>query len=307
MDTVESNVLDLAIGPLTVRLKTNLKAAELVKKNDVGQFDRLLPIEVVPAFRRLQEYNDDLITCVEVATQSFVRVGYILNEIKKSNVYRYALETGKQGYTSFYKFCEDVYGLSKKTVQRLIAVNVRYCDSGPDFVVEGVERFSFRQLSIMSTFNNNLDRKVLPELTTREIEKLSKYYAMRNWEVSSDTTCKQDLIAYTNICAAQSKHDRERIKSFSFESGPETRLKRNETATVAEVSKSDFSIKGTPKNSFKGQDLFLQEIDQTVKRLQGLLSKCPECRSDIEACIAFLSEKGVAVRAEKSRALFDFE
>lgn len=306
MDTVESNVLDLAIGPLTVRLKKNLKAAELVKKNDVGQFDRLLPIEVVPAFRRLEEYNEDLITCVQVATQSFVRVGYILNEIKKSNVYRYALETGKQGYTSFYKFCEDVYGLSKKTVQRLIAVNVRYCDSGPDFVVDGVERFSFRQLSIMSTFNNNLDCKVLPELTTREIEKLGKYYAMKKWEVSSATTCKQDLQIYAEICADESKRERERIKNFSFESGPETRLKRNETTSIDEISKSEFSIKGKPKNSFKGQDLFLEEIDQTVKRLQGLLPKCPECRSEIEACIAFMSEKGAAMRAVKSRALFDF-
>lgn len=307
METVESDVMGLAIGPLAVKLKKNLKAAELVKKNDVGQFVRLLPIESVPEFRRLQDYNEEIFTCVQVATQSFVTIGYILNEIQKSNVYRYALEKGVQGYTSFYNFCEDVYGLKKKTVQRLIAINVRYCDSGPDFTVKGVERFSFRQLAIMATFKNGLDRKVLPELSTRDIEKLAAYYSKKDWVSLPDTSCKQDLLAYAAMCSEESKQERERVKKFSFESGPETRKKRNETATVAETSKPEFSLTGKPKNSFKGYDMYLEELDQTVRRLQGLLVKCPECRTSIEASIAYLSAQAAAVRSEKSRALFEFE
>ena len=297
MENVENSVMDIAIAPLRYKLESKLKAAELVSKNDVGHFDRVLPLESQPMLAQLREWNDGIVSCVQTSVLCFVQLGYLLNQVKLSNSYRYVQDKGLQGYTSFFKFCADVYGLSKKTVQRLIAVNVRYCGNGPDFIVKGAERYSFRQLAELASFKNGLDGKVPPKASVRDIEKLYAYYSSREWEVSNATTWQEDLAAYSDERAAESKRERDRIKKFAFESGPETR------GSVKGINE-DLSGSVRPKNAYQEYDLFLEFVDQSGKKLEELRKKCPDLISEIDEISEFLALKGKAVRVVKSRLQF---
>ena len=297
MENVENSVMDIAIAPLRYKIESKLKAAELVSKNDVGHFDRVLPLESQPMLAQLREWNDSIVACVQTSVLCFVQLGYLLNQVKLSNSYRYVQDKGLQGYTSFFKFCADVYGLSKKTVQRLIAVNVRYCGNGPDFIVKGAERYSFRQLAELSTFKNGLDGKVSPKASVRDIEKLYAYYSSHEWEVPQNTTWEEDLAVYCDERATESKRERDRIKKFSFESGPETR------GSVKGINE-DSSGSVRPKNAYQEYDLFLEFVDQSGKKLEELRKKCPDLISEIDEISEFLALKGKAVRVIKSRLQF---
>ena len=297
MENIESSVMDVAIAPLRYKIEKKLKAAELVSKNEVGHFDRVLPLESEPALAQLREWNDGIVACVQTSVLCFVQLGYLLNQVKLSNTYRYVQDKGLQGYTSFFKYCEDVYGLSKKTVQRLISVNVRYCGNGPDFIVKGAERYSFRQLAELSTFKNGLDGKVSPKASVREIEKLYAYYSSREWEVPQNTTWEEDLAVYCDERASESKRERERVKKFAFESGPETRGSVRGT-------NEDSSGPIRPKNAYQEYDLFLEFCDQSGKKLEELRKKCPVLESEINEISELLNFKGKSVRVIKSRLQF---
>lgn len=304
MENVENSVMDIAIAPLRYKIESKLKAAELVSKNDVGHFDRVLPLESQPMLAQLREWNDSIVACVQTSVLCFVQLGYLLNQVKLSNSYRYVQDKGLQGYTSFFKFCADVYGLSKKTVQRLIAVNVRYCGNGPDFIVKGAERYSFRQLAELASFKNGLDGKVPPKASVRDIEKLYAYYSSREWEVSNATTWQEDLAAYSDERSAESKRERDRVKKFAFESGPETRQFDTKGVESKTLSGPENSVIERPKNAYKEYDLFLEFVDQSAKKLEELRKKCPDLVSEIDDISELFALKGKAIRALKSRLQF---
>lgn len=303
MENIETSVSDVALAPFQYRLLNKLAPAELVSKDD-RVFDRVLPLESVPALGQLRELNEDFISCVQVSVQAFVRIGYILNQIRLNNLYRYVKDVGLKGYTSFFKYCEDWYGLSKKTVQRYIDVNVRYCGNGPEFIVKGAERYSFRQLAELSSFQNGLDGKIPPKASVRDIEKLRKYYSSRGWEVSFDTTWEKDLESYVAEQAEEAKYSRERIKKFSFESGPERRSNEREKS----ITKSSSSVAGKvverPKNAHKEYDQLLAILDQTVKSLTELRPKSLNLSSDIDEMVSILEDKAKILRVQKSCDLF---
>lgn len=303
MENIENSVMDIAIAPLRYKIEKKLQAAELVSKDD-RNFDRVLPLEQQPALAQLREYNEDLVNCVEVSVLAFVKIGYLLNQIRLSNTYRYVQDVGLKGYTSFYKFCEDVYRLPKKTVQRFIDVNVRYCGNGPDFIVKGAERYSFRQLAELSSFKNGLDGKVPPTASVREIEKLRKYYASRDWEVSTRTTWKDDLETYIQEQAEVSKFTRDRVKKFAFESGPETRVKKEGVVNSGVSSKPESSPAQQPKNAYKEYDVLLEFLDQSLKKLETLRGKCPSLSKQWDDVYTVLQVQAQELRAKKSRDQF---
>ena len=161
MDDLLQNVLDAKIKALY--------PAKYVQHAGQIQFEAVLPLESEPKLRQLERYVENIKKDVVRIDQSFVRIGFWLNEIQRNHLYRYPIETGMQGYTSFFRFCEEQLGFSKTTAQRLIGINNRFC-GGTHVLQKDCERFSLSQLGIMSTFKNGLEHKLTPEVSVRNME-----------------------------------------------------------------------------------------------------------------------------------------
>ena len=68
---------------------------------------------------------------------------------------------------------------------------------------ETYQRFTASKLGIMATFQNGLEGKLTPEVTCEQLNKLSKYYALKDWEVDLKTTWREDLSAYEEYVKEQ--------------------------------------------------------------------------------------------------------
>ena len=100
-----------------------MQPASIVQLEGDLQFTKYLPLEVptkvFPKFEDLQRYVNDFGRCAKRIQEDFILCGYFLNLIKREGLYRYCIEEGLQGYTNFYKFCEEKLGVAQTTAKRL--------------------------------------------------------------------------------------------------------------------------------------------------------------------------------------------
>ena len=118
------------IETLVATKKKEMQPASIVQLEGEIQFTKYLPLEmsmkVEPKFADLQRYVKDFGRCVKRIQDDFILCGYFLNLIKREGLYRYCIEEGLQGYTNFYKFCEEKLGVAQTTAKRLIAINEHF-------------------------------------------------------------------------------------------------------------------------------------------------------------------------------------
>ncbi|MBQ5926644.1 MAG: hypothetical protein IIX01_01820, partial [Clostridia bacterium] len=179
--------------------KLELEMASLIQREGEVQFTRYLPLEmptkVEPQFEQLRSMTKSFVRCAERIQTDFVLCGYYLNQIKKRGLYLYCVETGLQGYTNFFKFCEDKLGVPTTTAQRLILINDRFC-GGTHTLPDKFYKYGSSKLALMATFQNGLEGKIAPVTSVKDIEKLHKFYASHGWNVDLETTWKDDLETY---------------------------------------------------------------------------------------------------------------
>lgn len=287
MDDLLQNVLDAKIKALY--------PAKYVQHAGQIQFEAVLPLESEPKLRQLEMYVENIKKDVVRIDQSFVRIGFWLNEIQRNHLYRYPIETGMQGYTSFFRFCEEQLGFSKTTAQRLIGINNRFC-GGTHVLQKDCERFSLSQLGIMSTFKNGLEHKLTPEVSVRNMEKLYKYYSSHDWEASRETTCWEDLQAYKDEEAESQKQKAARLVKFKFEDKEATRLRQSGGGKPSKTAKE--------KNAYQTFDDLLLFLDQTFYKAKELAGSDETYRRELEPVLAVLQERSNALRKAKSESIF---
>lgn len=245
------------IETLVTVARKNIQPASVVQLEGEIQFTRYLPLEmdlkVTPFFQELKRYIGNFNRVVTRIQDDFILCGYYLNHIKRNGLYRYCIQEGLQGYVNFYKFCEEVIGVSTTTAKRLIAINSHFCNNGAE-IPEQYKRFGASKLAIMATFKNGLEGKLQAMVTTRQLDKLSKYYAAHDWSVRRDTTWNEDLAAYereqTELRLAKSA----RLKDKHFEA----------VAPVEVVKK--------PRYISDPYNAFTKFFDDTLKRVDELKS-----------------------------------
>ena len=208
------------IETLVVESKKNMQPASIIPMENDVQYERVLPLEmpmvVDPYFNELKRYVGDFRRCVERIQDDFILCGYFLNHIKRNGLYRYCIEQGLQGYRNFYKFCEEILGVATTTVKRLIAINEHFCKNQPK-ISNNYKRFGASKLAIMATFKNGLENKLRPTVTVRQLEKLQKYYTIRDWQVDLKTTYIDDLNAYAQMEYENRLAKSKRLKEKKFE------------------------------------------------------------------------------------------
>ena len=234
-----------------------MRPAKYVQHEGQIQFEEALPLESEPKMNQLRHYMKQFCRCVGKVEEAFILAGYFLNRIKTEEVYRYPVDEGLQGYTSFYKFCEKEMRIPPTTVKRLLSINLKFCHNEPS-LPEGYKRFSASQLGIMSTFQNGLEGKMTPEVTCKQLNNLSKYYSLKGWEVDLKTTWREDLCAYEEYL----KHERLN----------KSRLRKKEFKSVTDEQQEQ--EEGTKPEALitKRYDAFIKFCERTKEQAEQLKS-----------------------------------
>ena len=258
-----------------------MRPASIVQLEGDLQFTKFLPLEVAskvePKFTDLQRYVKNVDRCVERIQSNFILCGYFLNLIKREGLYRYCIEQGLQGYTNFYKFCETVLGIAETTAKRLIAINEHFCNNGAELPI-AYQKYTASKLAIMATFENGLEGKLQPHVTTRQLDKLKKYYASHDWQVSLDSTWLDDL----KKAEAEQQNSRllksARLIEQKFEPAKETDGKPKGLVSDPYKTYTRFfdealrMVAGLHSNNARFAPI-MEELEDVLKRLQGEVLK----------------------------------
>lgn len=269
------------IETLVVTSKKEMQPASIVQLEGEIQFKRYLPLEmpsaVQPHFESLQRYVKRFGVCARRIQVNFILCGYFLNCIKRGGLFRYCIQEGLQGYTNFYTFCEEVLGVATTTAKRLIAINERFCKNGPQ-LPDAYQKYGASKLAIMATFENGLEGKLQPSVTTRQLEKLRKYYASHDWCVNIDTSWRTDLQKFEDEQQQNRLLKSARLIERKFESAKDKSVKNKGMLSDPYKTYTRFfdETLRTVENLHSTNIQFapiMQELESVLKRLQGEVLK----------------------------------
>lgn len=269
------------IETLVTKAKKNIQPASVVQLEGETQFTRYLPLEmdlkVTPYFQELKRCIGDFNQYTERIQDDFIMCGYFLNHIRLNGLYRYCIQEGLQGYTNFYKFCEEVLGISTTTAKRLISINSHFCKNTAR-LPEGYKRFGASKLAIMATFENGLEGKLQPSVTTQQLEKLRKYYSSHDWNVSINTTWRDDLDKFENEQTEKRLAKSARLKEQAFQ---QVEIVRKSTGIISDTYKAytkffDDTLLQIDKLKSSKDERFspiVSELEKTLRLLQDEVLK----------------------------------
>ena len=268
------------IETLVATKKKEMQPASIVQLEGELQFTKYLPLQMAtmvdPKFTDLQRYVNDFGRCVKRIQEDFILCGYFLNLIKREGLYRYCIEEGLQGYTKFYKFCEEKLGVAQTTAKRLIAINEHFCKNGAVLPAQ-YQKYGASKLAIMATFKNGLECKLPPTVTVKDLDKLKKYYSSHDWCVDRNTTWRDDLKKFEKEKEQNRLLKSARLLERKFEPAKETDNKPKLVSTPYKVYTRFFdetlrTVVGLRSENTKFSPI-VDELESVLKRLQGEVLK----------------------------------
>ena len=171
-------------------------------------------------------------------------IGMALDEIERDKLYNYVCVKGQYvAYSSFYKFCKEIFGFSKITVQRMLGVVRDFCGVDGTLKIEYVN-YSFRQLVEMRTIDVKYHNRIPVTMSTRNIHALGELY--QEYVPSQDSTAEDDLKEWSRRKAE--KNLRENAKNNEIQFVAATGSARSPSEN--ESDGSDFS----DPDEFDGED-----------------------------------------------------
>ena len=145
----------------------------------------------------------------------YIAIGVALLQIKRDKLYYYVAPKykGGCGYSSFKKFCQEVFGLSGTTAQRLVRVAEEFCGMDGGIRVEYVN-FSYSQLSEMLSIDEKYRPRITTSCSTRDIRRLSELY--KDYVPAPDTSVEADLTRWREIHAEEQARKNAKKNSLCF-------------------------------------------------------------------------------------------
>lgn len=188
--------------------RRDFSRAEWHLQDDSGYYVRVDRELSETCFERFLELRSMMSGVKADLKQSFILAGWILQELKESKIYQYVCPKTESknykmntGYSSFFKFVADVFGLKKKTAERMLAVAKEYCalssvsDSGIQHV--GVTlpyaNYSYRQLVELLAIDEKYRLRIAPACSTRNIQRLAQLYRADDFVPKETETYEDDL------------------------------------------------------------------------------------------------------------------
>lgn len=116
-----------------------------------------------------EEYRAELGAELASASESFVRIGYLLKVARDTDILKYS------AHTTYVDFAKAEYGLDKTQVSRFIRINDRFSDGGNSMELkEEYKGFGTRKLGVMLTLPEEITEELSPEYTVEDIETIQK-------------------------------------------------------------------------------------------------------------------------------------
>ena len=116
-----------------------------------------------------EEYRAELGAELASASESFVRIGYLLKVARDTDILKYT------SYTTYVDFAKAEYGLEKTQVSRFIRINDRFSEGGNSMELKDEYKgFGTRKLGVMLTLPEEITEELSPEYTVEDIETIQK-------------------------------------------------------------------------------------------------------------------------------------
>lgn len=116
-----------------------------------------------------EEYRAELGTELASASESFVRIGYLLKVARDTDILKYS------DYTTYVDFAKAEFGLEKTQVSRFIRINDRFSEGGNSMELKDEYKgFGTRKLGVMLTLPEEITEELSPEYTVEDIETIQK-------------------------------------------------------------------------------------------------------------------------------------
>ena len=116
-----------------------------------------------------EEYRAELGAELASASESFVRIGYLLKVARDTDILKYT------AYTTYVDFAKAEYGLDKTQVSRFIRINDRFSEGGNSLELKDEYKgFGTRKLGVMLTLPEEITEELSPEYTVEDIETIQK-------------------------------------------------------------------------------------------------------------------------------------
>ena len=116
-----------------------------------------------------EEYRVELGAELASASESFVRIGYLLKVARDTDILKYT------SYTTYVDFAKAEYGLEKTQVSRFIRINDRFSEGGNSMELKDEYKgFGTRKLGVMLTLPEEITEELSPEYTVDDIETIQK-------------------------------------------------------------------------------------------------------------------------------------
>ena len=115
-----------------------------------------------------EDYKVEVGTELSKASESFVRIGYLLKVARDT-----AILQGTEYEGNYVKFAEAEFGLEKTQVSRFIRINDKFSvDGNSPELIEQYKGFGTRKLGIMLLLPDELTEELTPDFTVEEMEEI---------------------------------------------------------------------------------------------------------------------------------------
>lgn len=117
-----------------------------------------------------EDYKTEVGTELSKASESFVRIGYLLKVARDTEVLN-----GTEFEGDYIRFAAKEFGLEKTQVSRFIRINDRFSEGGnSDVLKEEYRGYGTRKLGIMLTLPDELTEELSPDYTVEEMETIQQ-------------------------------------------------------------------------------------------------------------------------------------
>jgi hypothetical protein len=126
----------------------------------------------LPEYSTYAEYKDALKQELNKATESFVRIGYLLKIARDTNILK------DSGYANMEEFAYAEFKIDKGTASKFIGINDRFSEGGySDRLKTEYAGMGWSKLAVMLQLPDSINEEITPEFSKSEIQQIREEVA----------------------------------------------------------------------------------------------------------------------------------
>lgn len=158
-------------------VRREFKSASRVYSEEFGTYYDIDDEIVVKKFARFEHLHAVAFNAQNTIKLNFIEFGCVLYELRRDEIYKCVRQDahGGTGYTNFYTFCSDVFGLKKQTVANMLRVVEEFVNKENGILDVQYMNFSYSQLVELASMEKYRER-IPVTMSKRNIKRLKELY-----------------------------------------------------------------------------------------------------------------------------------